>query len=307
MTSCPVCCESFEPDKARAHLVAFHARREGEEEWGCGECPFLGSFDELATHCFHRRHDSGGMSLRSSPSDDLPRLLREVQSELGYLTEGESSSSNWQQADSADVKGDWNGMITEESNENWPGMGTESCDSRRSSRTLPLVSKSLDPYFADPTSNSRTFSIRTQISRHRHRQTSESPHQVQNVKASSRKSITTTRDQRQAFFPIPSSLVRTAKLSSRPASSCRCIAKTAEGRRSSGHATSARLSSPQPVSDELIPPASTEGIGAQSAKRCSGTASSWRCTSVFTPASVRSSAPSALRRSAVKLPSDTTS
>ena len=94
MTSCPVCSESFTADKARAHLVAFHAGREGEEEWGCAECPFLGTFDQLAVHCFQRRHDSGAMSLRRPvPSDYMSSLLREIQARLGLLSSAEELNS----------------------------------------------------------------------------------------------------------------------------------------------------------------------------------------------------------------------
>ena len=81
------------PTKARAHLVAFHAGRGGEEEWGCGECSFLASFDELAEHCFKRRHDSGRMTLRRRvPIDYLPSLLREIQDKLGLLFDMERMS-----------------------------------------------------------------------------------------------------------------------------------------------------------------------------------------------------------------------
>ena len=89
MASCPVCSESFTPDNARAHLVAFHAG--SEEEWSCGVCAVRGSFDAVAAHCFLRRHDSGAM-LRSR-NDDLPSLLRDIQAKLGLLKESEAGQA----------------------------------------------------------------------------------------------------------------------------------------------------------------------------------------------------------------------
>ena len=84
MGTCPVCHESFDPSTTRAHLLTFHTGRGGEDKWGCGECSFLGTFDEVAAHCLRLRHDCGAISLRKTvPSHLLVSLLREIQDKMG--------------------------------------------------------------------------------------------------------------------------------------------------------------------------------------------------------------------------------
>ena len=84
MGSCPVCQESFDLSTTRAHLLTFHTGRGGEDEWGCGDCSFLGTFDEVAAHCLRLRHDCGVMSLRETvPAHFLVSLLREIQDKMG--------------------------------------------------------------------------------------------------------------------------------------------------------------------------------------------------------------------------------